>query len=48
LRFPAEPVHVRECAQHRFLNQIVGFIGIRGITARRAVQHFLVAAEQFT
>jgi hypothetical protein len=47
-RLPAEPADVFESAQHRFLNQIVGFICIRGITARKAVKHLLVAAEQFT
>jgi hypothetical protein len=47
-RLSAEPANVPDGAQHRFLNQVVGFICIRCITARNAVQHLLVAAEQFT
>ena len=47
-RLPAEPFNISNGAQHRFLNQVVGFIRIRGITARNAVQHLLVAAEQLT
>jgi hypothetical protein len=47
-RLPAEPADVSDGAQHRFLNQIVGFICICGITARNAVQHLLVATEQRT
>jgi hypothetical protein len=47
-RLPAKPVNVSDSAQHRFLNQVVGFICIRGIPARNAVQQRLVAAEQLT
>src|SRR5208282_1946007 len=43
---PAELAYVSEGAKHRFLNQVVGFICIRGITSRKAVQHSLVTAEQ--
>jgi hypothetical protein len=43
-RLSAEPANVSDGAQHRFLNQVVGFLCIRGITARDAVQQFLVAA----
>jgi hypothetical protein len=45
-RLPAESANVAEGAQHRFLHQVAGFICIRGVTARNAVQHLLVAAEQ--
>jgi len=47
-RLRAEPSNVAASAQHRFLNQVVCFICISGITARKAVKHLLVAAEQFT
>jgi hypothetical protein len=47
-RLPAEPSNVSAGAQHGFLNQVVRFICICGITARKAVKHLLVAAEQFT
>jgi hypothetical protein len=46
-RFPSELSNVPESAQHCFLNQIVGFIRIGGITTRKAEEHLLVAAEQF-
>jgi hypothetical protein len=43
-RLPTEPANVSDGAKHRFLNQVVGFFRIRGVTAGDAVQQFLVAA----